>query len=675
MMHWKAPKLQRSVLIGYGTVPLLVLAAILLRLYVVKQSPNSPFLIVLVITAWYWGFGPGLLTTILCSAASGWFLSSPHSVRALLEIALGQSFFLAVSLGIRKIYEGHKSTRAAVLALKDGLDDRDRKLVVSEENLRDETRKLKAVLNSIGEGVIVADPSGEFLVFNPAARQILGRDQSDRPVEEWSEYYGIFLPDMVTPYPALELPLARALRGEAADDVELFIQHDKKPAGVWLSVTARPLRDGRGDSRGAVAIFRDISANKRVEEAQMQAKEAAEHANRAKSEFLSRMSHELRTPLNSILGFAQILELSDLSTAQCESVEYILKGGRHLLGLINEVLDIARIEAGRLSISPEPVRVSDALQHALELVGPLAARHNVKLAPGRAMDCQRYVLADRQRLAQVLLNLLSNAVKYNHAGGAVSLSCQDGSNGRFRIKVTDTGPGISPLGLQKLFAPFERLDAEQTGVEGTGLGLALSKRLIEAMGGAIGVESSVGQGSTFWVDLSSLEDPLENIQRTSDAGLQALRAGTSEGAGTVIYIEDNLSNLRLMEHIVSNRPEVKLIAAMQGQLGLELIQEHQPDLILLDLHLPDIHGDEVLRRLRQDPRTRSIPVVMVSADATPGQIERLLEAGASDYLTKPLDVRKLLELLDRTLKPRLDHAGPRKETLGTLIHAERDRSE
>ncbi len=671
MLQWKAPKLQRSGLISYGSVPLLVLDAVLLRLYVVKQSPNSPFIIAVVLTAWYWGFGPGLLAAVMGAAASGWFFAPAPSIRTLIENGVGFGFFLAVTLGIRKIYEGHKSTTAAVLALKEGLDDRDRKLVVSEENLRDETRKLKAILNSIGEGVVVADASGEFLVFNPAAKEILGRDPKDCSVEEWSEYFGLFMPDMVNPYPAYDLPLARALRGEPANDVELFVRPEKKHAGAWLSVTARPLRDGRGDSRGAVAIFRDISSIKRAEDAQTHAKEAAEYANRAKSEFLSRMSHELRTPLNSILGFAQILEMAGLPSVQHESVEYILKGGRHLLGLINEVLDIARIEAGRLSISPEPVLVSDALRQALELVGPLAARQSVTLHPGAAIESERHVLADRQRFTQVLLNLLSNAVKYNRPGGLVTLACEE-SKGGFRIKVTDTGPGISPEGLEKLFSPFERLDAEQTGVEGTGLGLALSKRLVEAMGGAIGAESKVGQGSTFWVELSPLEDPLRSLPTHSN--LEALKVGTTGGAGTVVYIEDNLSNLRLMEHIVSNRPEVKLIAAMQGQLGLELIQEHQPDLILLDLHLPDFHGDEVLRRLHDDPRTRSIPVVMVSADATPGQIERLLAAGASDYLTKPLDVRKLLEVLDRNLKRSCDGNNPQAGIPGPLVYAERDRS-
>ena len=483
--------------------------------------------------------------------------------------------------------------------------------------------------------------------------------------------YGLLPGAVIVPYPAHDLPLALALHGQAADGVEVFVRRKNNPEGAWLTVTARPLRDAEGFSKGAVAVFRDITASKRTQEDQRLAREAAEQANQAKSEFLSRMSHELRTPLNSILGFAQILQLAQLPPSQRDSVEYIMKGGRHLLGLINEVLDIARIEAGHLSLSPEPVRVSDALEQALDLVRPIASERTVTITLNEITDGDRHVSADRQRLAQVLLNLLSNAVKYNHPGGTVTVCCEHISPERLRIKITDTGPGIAPASLQKLFSPFERLDAEQSGVEGTGLGLALSKRLIEAMGGTIGIESTLGRGSTFWLELTLLEDPLKDLQMKTDSDLTALSAGTTEHAGTLLYIEDNLSNLRLMEHIMANRPKVRLVAAMQGQLGLELAQAHRPDLILLDLHLPDLGGDQVLKLLRQDSRTSAIPVVMVSADATPGQIERLMAAGADDYITKPLDVQKLLELIDRTLTPDYPHLPPN----GTLIYAEADRPE
>ncbi len=380
------------------------------------------------------------------------------------------------------------------------------------------------------------------------------------------------------------------------------------------------------------------------------AKQEADRANQAKSEFLSRMSHELRTPLNAILGFGQLLEMDSLNPEQREGVEQILKGGRHLLELINEVLDIARIEAGRLGISPEPVSVKEVVGESLDLIAPLAADGRVRLDGGTASIPDRFVLADRQRLKQVLLNLLSNGVKYNRKGGTVALSYEDTLEGRLRINITDTGLGLAPERMARLFTPFERLGAEQAGVEGTGLGLALSKGLVEAMGGTLGVESTPGTGSTFSVELPIVEGPVQRLERMGVGMPAAAELEAPQKAQIVLYIEDNLSNLKLVQRLLAHRPQVRLLPAMQGRLGLDLAREHRPHLILLDLHLPDVPGDEILRRLREDPETRHIPVVMISADATPGQVERLLAAGARDYLTKPLDVKKFLALLDGALK-------------------------
>ena len=372
-------------------------------------------------------------------------------------------------------------------------------------------------------------------------------------------------------------------------------------------------------------------------------------ASRAKSEFLSRMSHELRTPLNAILGFAQLLEMDHLTSEQQESVAQILKAGRHLLDLINEVLDIARIEAGRLAVSIESVSVKEVIQEGLDLVAPLAVARDIQLKVEAAGLSDRFIFVDRQRLKQVLLNLLSNAVKYNRPGGAVTLSYAEVEGGRLRVNVSDTGLGIPPDRLGQLFTPFERLGAEQTGIEGTGLGLALSKRLVEAMRGTMGVDSTVGRGSTFWVEfpLSVEEQPV--TQRTAEGPRPAGVAEAARGAFTVLYIEDNLSNLELIQHLLSRRPEIKLLSAMQGRLGLDLAREHRPDLILLDVHLPDIPGAEMVRLLREDRKTRDIPVVAVSADALPTQIQRLLAAGARAYLTKPLEVRKFLDVVDEVL--------------------------
>jgi len=376
----------------------------------------------------------------------------------------------------------------------------------------------------------------------------------------------------------------------------------------------------------------------------------AERANRAKNEFLSRMSHELRTPLNAILGFGQLLEMDHLSPEHEESVRYILKAGRHLLTLVDEILDISRIEAGRLAMSPEPVRISDALQEAVDLVTPAAATRKVRFHIDPTA-CRRHVLADRQRLKQVFLNLLSNAVKYNREGGAVTLTCDQRAGDVLRINVTDTGAGIPAGSMERLFVPFDRLGAEVTGVEGAGLGLSLSKHLIEAMGGTLGAASQPGRGSTFWVELPIVDSPAE---ATDDAHHLPSPAapGPARDARLVLYIEDNLSNLTLVQRLLAHRPEVKVLPAMQGRLGLDLARAHRPHLILLDLHLPDMSGADVLRRLREAPETRDIPVVVITADITPGQIDNLRRAGARHYLTKPLDVRTFLAVLDDELTDR-----------------------
>ena len=393
-------------------------------------------------------------------------------------------------------------------------------------------------------------------------------------------------------------------------------------------------------------------ANERLEREIVERRRAeadAARANQAKSEFLSRMSHELRTPLNAILGFAQLLELDAQRPEDRESAEQIIKGGRHLLSLINEVLDIARIEAGGLSLSLEPVRVGDAVQQVLDLARPLAAARAIDLQSTGAALHGRHVWADSQRLQQVLLNLVSNGIKYNRERGTLTIACDAADERRLRIRVRDTGPGIAPALRERLFQPFDRLGAEQGGVEGTGLGLVLSKRLVEAMGGTLGVESVQDEGSTFWVELLETESPPERHERGEP---DATAPAVFSKSGTVLYIEDNLSNLRLVERAIARHRGLKLIPAMQGRLGLELARQHRPDLVLLDLHLPDIPGEQVLRELHADPQLRRTPVIVLSADATPGQVERLVAIGARAYLTKPLDVRRFLALVDEALPSR-----------------------
>jgi signal transduction histidine kinase/ActR/RegA family two-component response regulator len=380
-----------------------------------------------------------------------------------------------------------------------------------------------------------------------------------------------------------------------------------------------------------------------------QAREVAEAANRSKSEFLSRMSHELRTPLNAVLGFGQLLELDDLDASQKESVEQIVKGGRHLLHLINEVLDISRIETGSLPLSPESVLVGELIDDTVTLMRPLADHREVRILHDKGVPEGVHVQADRQRLKQILLNLVANAVKYNRHGGSVIVSTEIVDGERLRVNVADTGNGIPADLIDRLFVPFDRLGAERTEVEGAGVGLALSRRLAEAMGGAIGVQSTYGEGSVFSVDLPLAEGPVERYDRLNGAGATPAAARPVARKHKIVYIEDNVSNIRLIERVLEQRGDVQLIPAMQARLGIGLAREHRPELILLDLHLPDMDGAEVLRELRADPLTAATPVVVVSADATVGQVDRLLAQGANAYLTKPLDVQEFLSVLERVL--------------------------
>jgi signal transduction histidine kinase/DNA-binding response OmpR family regulator len=368
-------------------------------------------------------------------------------------------------------------------------------------------------------------------------------------------------------------------------------------------------------------------------------------ANDAKSEFLSRVSHELRTPLNAVLGFGEILAMSDLTEPQRDWVGSVLKAGRHLLGLLNDVLDVSRIDSGQLSLSPEPVAVAELLADTVELVAPMADSHKVGLETELEDRRHYYVLADRQRLRQVLFNLLSNAVKYNRLHGTVRLEVR-ADEARVWISVVDTGIGIPPDDLDRLFIPFDRLGAAQSGIEGTGLGLVLSRRLTESMRGRLEVTSTSGSGTTFTVELPRTEPiAVSAAEELCDAPEPRRYA---EGTH-VLYVEDMIANVALVEEIIKLRPGAKLIPAMTGGIALDLAREHQPDLILLDLHLPDVNGESVLRQLRADPDTRRIPVVILSADATGRQLDRLMSAGAQAYITKPISVRGLLDILDAHL--------------------------
>jgi CheY-like chemotaxis protein/anti-sigma regulatory factor (Ser/Thr protein kinase) len=377
-----------------------------------------------------------------------------------------------------------------------------------------------------------------------------------------------------------------------------------------------------------------------AQQAETEARQVAERANRVKSEFLSGMSHELRTPLNAVLGFAQLLALDDLTEQQQDAVHQIAKAGELLLALVDELLDISRIEADRMTVSLEPVHVGALLLECLELLAPIATEHGIRVFAPPARQAAVYVTADQQRLKQVVMNLLSNAVKFNRSGGTVRVGVSVVDQ-RVQVSISDTGQGLEPDDLQRLFVPFERLAAAETGVSGTGLGLALSKRLVELMHGTIAVTSSPGKGSVFSIDLQLTEGP--NLDAAEEVELAA------PPTSSVLYIEDNIANLHLVETILSRSGRIEVVSTMQGQLGLELARSHAPDLILLDLHLPDMDGEDVARLLLAEEATRDIPIVVLSADAYSSVRRRLLALGVAAYVTKPFKVKEMIELVERLL--------------------------
>lgn len=397
--------------------------------------------------------------------------------------------------------------------------------------------------------------------------------------------------------------------------------------------------------------------------------EEARSANQAKSAFLSSMSHELRTPLNAILGFAQILTSDSLPSTleqKKEFANHILKSGRHLLTLINEILDLAKVESGTVTLSMEPVALADTLQETRTMVEPIAAARGVRVlypdVPGAV------VLADRTRLKQVLLNLLSNAVKYNREAGAVVLSCEQVGPTRIRLSVQDTGVGLDAEQVASLFQPFNRLGQEGGQQEGTGIGLVVTKRLVELMGGEIGVTSSPGVGSVFWIELATTAPLAPHAPEGADEQPDDVQTLPSEGGSLlnphlILYVEDNPANLRLVEEIVRFRRDLRLLSAPDGHMGLSLARAHQPELILMDLNLPGMSGIEVLRQLRADPVTSNIPVIALTANAMQRDIERGQAAGFNRYLTKPIDIDRFTEAINSTLAQlRSAQAAPKQDT-------------
>lgn len=403
------------------------------------------------------------------------------------------------------------------------------------------------------------------------------------------------------------------------------------------------LPDGR---RFVITMTTDVTERNRAARELMAAKEEADAASHAKSEFLSRMSHELRTPMNAILGFAQLLEADPdepLTDAQAPSVKQILKSGEHLLELINEVLDLVTVETGKVALTIESLDVPDIVRSCLEITQTLADKRAIDLVDRSSSRAPPRVLADPTRFRQVLLNLLSNAVKYNRQGGSVTIDCGETEDGMLRVSVTDTGAGIPDDKRDDLFRPFSRFNLDRQEIEGTGIGLTISKQLVELMDGRIGYESRPGQGSTFWLELPTDQSGAP----PTEAGEPRTRGApeTLAGIAKVLYVEDDPANIRLMEQIMRRFAGITLISAHNASLALALVESARPDVIVLDINLPGMNGIEALDRLQREEATRDIPVIALSANALPGDIKRGLEVGFRHYLTKPINIPKFIDAL------------------------------
>lgn len=525
-----------------------------------------------------------------------------------------------------------------------GTDNSARKHV--EEKLRWTEESFRLMVESVSDyAIVMLDPDGLVVSWNTGAERIKGFEAEEIIGEHFARFYP--REDVENNKPQSDLDLAAA-SGRHEDE---GWRVRKDGSMFWANVVFTAIRDQEGNLRGFAKLTRDLTARNKVELALTDAKATAEKANLAKSDFLSSMSHELRSPLNAILGFAQLMESDEPppTESQKESISQILHAGWYLLELINEILDLAVIESGKLSISLEPVSLAEIMAECQSMIEPLAQRRGISMSFPR-FEQPYSVMADRTRVKQVLINLLSNAIKYNQAGGSVVVDCCASQRPGFvRVAVTDTGAGLPPEKLAQLFEPFNRLGQASNAEEGTGIGLVVSKRLVELMNGVIGVESTVGTGSIFWVELLSTESISLAVAAETTAAV-AMTAPDGTHQRTLLYVEDNPANLKLVERLVARRSDLRLLSAIDGNRGVELARSRRPDVILMDINLPGISGTEALRILRDDKATAHIPVVALSANAMPRDIERGMEAGFFRYLTKPIRVDEFMDALNLALK-------------------------
>ncbi len=596
-----------------------------------------------------------------------------------------QALVFKASRGIEDIYEltyirkdgSRFPAIVSVTALRDdqgaiigylliGTDNSARKQVEAEQmkldqRLRDQQFYTRSLIESNIDALMTTDPAGIITDVNKQMEALTGCTRDELIGAPFKNYFT----DPERAGAAIKL----VLREKKITNYELTARaRDGKTTVVSFNATTFYDRDRK--LQGVFAAARDVTERKlldhAIEEQNVElkrARAAAEKANLAKSDFLSSMSHELRSPLNAILGFAQLINSDSPppTPAQTESIDQILHAGWYLLELINEILDLAQIESGRLALSREPTSLTEVMFECQAMIEPQGQKRGLKMTfPVFDLPC--FVDADRTRLKQVLINLLSNAIKYNQANGTVVVDVDrvSGTPERIRVSVKDSGAGLPPDMLMQLFQPFNRLGQERSAEEGTGIGLVMSKRLVELMGGEIGVESTVGFGSVFWFELNSADAPRLSLDRADPAADPETQVRHGAPRRTLLYVEDNPANLKLIEQLIARRPDMRLLTARDGDLGIHLARANHPEAILMDINLPGISGIEALRILRADPATAQIPIVALSANAMPRDIEKGLQAGFFRYLTKPIKVDEFMHTLDEVLEFARQEAGHAK---------------
>ena len=535
-----------------------------------------------------------------------------------------------------------------------GTDNTARKQIEAEQKqlsqrLRDHQFYTRSLFESNIDAIMTTDPSGIITDVNKQMEVLTDCTRDELIGAPFKNYFTD--PDVA------EKSIKQVLREKKVTDYELTARaRDGKETVVSINATTFYDRDRK--LQGVFAAARDITERKRLDQVLLEknielesARSVAEKANLSKSEFLSSMSHELRSPLNAILGFAQLLVSgSPMPTDnQKDSIDQILKAGWYLLELINEILDLALIESGRLSLSLEPMSLADVMLECQAMIEPQSQKNGIVMSFPQ-FKVPVFIHADRTRVKQILINLLSNAIKYNRAGGTVDVTCNASSEKRIRISVKDTGEGLTPEKIAQLFQPFNRLGQEASSEQGTGIGLVMSKRLVELMGGKIGVESTIGAGCVFWFELNLSAEPQPVVGAFETPAPKHAHIPHGAEPRTLLYVEDNQANMHLVEQLIARRPDMRLLSAGDAILGIALARTHHPDVILMDINLPGMSGIQALKILREDPETAHIPVLAISANAMPHDIEKGLEAGFLRYITKPIDINEFMDALNMALE-------------------------